>query len=163
MTKSEMEVAVTELRYVITLFERKTLVEESPGELDTIRGILRDREAWLRGEVIVPAKTAKQNAIEGQLTIDRKLKSVVKGAQMYSQPEAIKLLRSLKLMNHSPLREVEKEWLDRIFLNERISGELIDLALTVAGPVEMGGHLNKLGQYFQCHNCHDSWKTIMNS
>lgn len=141
--RAQMEEAVTEMRQLIAQFERGALEQEAPEEMEkNLRRILRDREAWLRGEVILSALAAKEGRETdvGQI-VDGKLKSVVEGAQMFTQIEAIKHLRSLGDMNHSPLRKIEREWLDRIFIRDRISKDWLGLASVIATTEEMGCHV----------------------
>lgn len=54
MTKEQMEDAVAEMRYLIDLLERGALEQAVPGKLEqNLRPILLDREAWLRGRVLM--------------------------------------------------------------------------------------------------------------
>jgi hypothetical protein len=141
--RAEMRAAADEMLYLIDCFERGALEEETPGVLENLRRIVRDREAWLRGEVILLALEVKEGPETAiRQIVDHKLKGVIEGARMYTQLEAIKHLRSWELMNHSPLRKIEREWLDRIFVGrERISKSWLDLAGTAGNMEDMGGHV----------------------
>ena len=63
---------------------------------------------------------------------------------MYAKPQAIEYLRSsgnIGGLNHEPLRKVEQEWLDRIFVRERCSEVWIGLASVMATAEEQGIHV----------------------
>jgi len=129
MTKEQMEEAVSEMRQVIAAFEQGALEEEGTGCLELLRKILRGREAWLQGEWPDVEQLVK----------------IADGARMYTQAEAIEFLRSwghIGHMNHSPLREIEQKWLDRIFVGrERISKGWLCLAAVIATSEETGTHV----------------------
>ena len=44
-------------------------------------------------------------------------------------------------LNHEPLRKVEQEWLDRIFVRDRVSRDWIGLAAVCATAEETGVHV----------------------
>jgi len=161
MTKEEMAEAAFEARRLVAQFDRGALSEQTQGEADIWRQILRQREAWLRGELTISARMIETDSPE---EIRRRsyaaLKNVMEGAQMYTELQAIGLLRSWKLMNHSPLRKIEKDWLAKFFSGqERISRQrfFIPYDLGEATAEEMGGHKNQYGQYFRCRHCPDSY------
>lgn len=146
MTKEQMEEAVSEIREVIAAYELGALKEEEEGvepPLELLRKILRGREAWLRGEW-------PDN--------ERQLMKIADDAQMYTQAQAIEFLRSwghIGCMSHQPLRQVEQEWLDRIFVGrERISKGWLCLAAVMANDEEAGFHVENHLQV-PC-NCPDS-------
>lgn len=143
MEKAEMEEAVSETRQVIAAFEQGTLQEEGTGTLVPLRRILRDREAWLRGE---------WPDVE-------QLMKIAEGARMFIQAEAIEFLRSwghIGHLNHDPLHKVEQEWLNRIFIGrERISRGWLCLAAIVADSDQTGIHVQDHLQV-PCR-CDDAW------
>lgn len=150
MTKEQMEEAVSEMREVIAAFERGALQEEegATGLLELLRKILRGREAWLRGEVIISVLCARDRAACGEPewpNIQRQFAEIADGARMYTQAEAVEFLRSwghIGHMSHSPLRKIEQEWLDRIFVGrERISKGWLCLATVMATVEESGAHV----------------------
>lgn len=129
MTKEQMEEAVSEMRQVIAAFEQGALEEEGTGHLELLRKILRGREAWLRGEWPDVEQLVK----------------IADGACMFTQAEAVEFLRSwghIGHMSHGPLRKIEQEWLDRIFIgHERISKGWLCLAAVMATAEETGAHV----------------------
>lgn len=130
MTKEQMEEAVSEARELIALVKTGALEPDSrEGVETTLRRILKYREAWLRGEIIVLTTLAERSESEIEKAVKSQLQSVVEGAQMLTKPEVIEWLRSTRSMNHEPLRKIEKEWLDRVFVRERISKGWLGLAL----------------------------------
>ncbi len=125
-----MEEAVSEARELIALVKTGALEPDSrEGVETTLRRILKYREAWLRGEIIVLTTLAERSESEIEKAVKSQLQSVVEGAQMLTKPEVIEWLRSTRSMNHEPLRKIEKEWLDRVFVRERISKGWLGLAL----------------------------------
>ena len=125
-----MEEAVSEARELIALVKTGALEPDSrEGVETTLRRILKYREAWLRGEIIVLTTLAERSESEIEKAVKSPLQSVVEGAQMLTKPEVIEWLRSTRSMNHEPLRKIEKEWLDRVFVRERISKGWLGLAL----------------------------------
>lgn len=148
-----MEEAVSEMRQVIAAFEQGALQEEEGAEppLELLRKILRDREAWLRGE---------------WPDVEHVMK-IAESACMFTQAEAVEFLRSwghIGDMNHDPLRKVEQEWLDRIFIGrERISKGWLCLAAVMADSEQTGIHVENHLQV-PCR-CSDAWsgnKKIVN-
>ena len=125
-----MEEAVSEARELTALVKTGALEPDSrEGVETTLRRILKYREAWLRGEIIVLTTLAERSESEIEKAVKSQLQSVVEGAQMLTKPEVIEWLRSTRSMNHEPLRKIEKEWLDRVFVRERISKGWLGLAL----------------------------------
>ena len=160
MTKEQMEEAVSEMRQVIAAFEQGALEKEGTGHLELLRKILRGREAWLRGEAIISVLCARDRAAGGEPewpNIERQLANIADGARMCTQAQAIEFLRSwghIGYMNHSPLREIEQQWLDRIFIGrERISQSWLCLAAVMATSEETGAHVENHLQV-PC-NCRD--------
>jgi hypothetical protein len=146
MIKQQMEEAVSELREVIARIERGSLHEElepqeREGQLTVLRRLLRDREAWLRGEVITMTGVAQYDAQRVGEAVKSHLQYVEDSAEMLTKPEAIEWLRERNSFNHEPLRKVEKEWLDQIFIRERMSKGWIGLASVVASAEEQGIHI----------------------
>ena len=143
MTKAEMEDAAAEMRYLIDLFERGALEQESAEEAEkNLRLNLRDRELWLKGGIFISIGLVRNKSAEADA--QSKLKRVEDGARMCSKPQAIEYLRSLGPfgdLNHEPLRKVEQEWLDRIFVRERCSRDWIGLAAVMATAEELGIHV----------------------
>ena len=60
---------------------------------------------------------------------------------MYDRPQAVEHLRSLRYLNHEPLRQPEREWLDRIFIRPEISDDWLGVAATSATDEEAGFHV----------------------
>ncbi len=146
MNKEQMEDAVAEMRLLIDLFERGVLEQEYPGQAENnLRLVLRDRELWLEGGIFLSrwefrGKSAETIGIYAQ----NKLKRIEDDARMYAKPQAIEYLRSsgnIGGLNHEPLRKVEQEWLDRIFVRERCSEVWIGLASVMATAEEQGIHV----------------------
>jgi hypothetical protein len=97
-----------------------------------------NREAWLRGEIILASGFAEHPDSEVGRAVKNNLRDVEDGARMFTKPVAIKSLRSTKAMNHEPPRKIEQEWLDRIFSRERMSKAWIGLASVLADAGEQG-------------------------
>ncbi len=103
------------------------------------------RELWLQGGIFLHRSVFRLGNAEA-IAIDAqsKLKRVEDAARMYSKPQAIEYLRSaghIGGLNHEPLRKVEQEWLDRIFVRERCSEVWIGLASVMATAQEQGIHV----------------------
>jgi hypothetical protein len=78
---------------------------------------------------------------------------VIKDARLLSEIEAIKTLRPLGWLQHSPLRSIEKRWLGRVFCGRpSVSLTLVDFAIIYSGFEEMGSHEGD-----PCH-CPDSYR-----
>src|SRR6266571_5275138 len=113
MTREQMEEAISETRDLLARLEEGTLEPDLEPEERTqieviLRRILRDREAWLRGEVILATGVVANN-LDAEVGRNAKsnLESVKDGAQMLTKAQAIEYLRSTKCLNHEPLRKVE--------------------------------------------------------
>lgn len=137
MNKAEMEDAVAEMRYLIDFFERGVLEQDYPGQAEpNLRLVLRDRELWLQGGIFVSTDAIRRQSAEATgMNAQSKLKGVEDDARMYTKSQAIEYLRStghIGCLNHEPLRKVEQEWLDRIFIRERCSAAWIGLAAVMA-------------------------------
>ena len=160
MTKPEMEEAVAEAQRVIHRIEGGFKSTSLAGELEFWRGILRDREAWLRGEIIITARWAETESPEEMRRRSySKLKDVVENARMHTELEIIAYLRSHKFMCHSPLRKIERAWLVGLFAGDRqvsLSRLTLPFDLGEANVEEMGGHVNQFGHNFRCTHCPDS-------
>jgi len=141
IAKSEMEAAVAEARHFIALYEEGLIREKFPGELNTWRDALRAREAALRGERV------RQSDLEN--------------AEMFTRLQAVRYFRSNRCMNHSPLRQIEREWLEQLFAPlERVSKLRITIEFDIgeSNTEQVGGHINGYGRYFRCTRCPDSRK-----
>lgn len=154
----DIDKAIAESAEIISAIESGRLTQAYADQLAYLRSTLQDRIAWKNKIIRVPKFMREVTSVELRKYMDRKDQSIIKGARMYPQPEALKLLRSWKFMNHSPLRLIEKKWFTRLFMGRReISLWLIDAAVLNATLDELGAHANQFGQYFRCH-CPDSCK-----
>jgi hypothetical protein len=145
MTKEQMEEAVSEACELISMVEQRAFEPESrKGVETTLRRILENREAWLEGWTRVLTSEARilPDAELGK-SVKSKLQSVEDGAEMLTKPAAIEYLRARNSLNHEPLRKVEQEWLDRIFIRERVSKAWVGLASVVADAEEQGIHVEE--------------------
>jgi len=122
---------------------------------------LRDREAYMRGEIIVPISTVRKPSDDAAAILQARLKEVYEYGALFTEIDAIRFLRSRRLMCHSPLRAIEREWLKSIFAGDRrISRQRLLFPVELdEGLIEgMGGHRDPGGRWFVCKNCPDSWR-----
>jgi hypothetical protein len=92
------------------------------------------------GEIILASGVGENPDREIGRAVKNNLQSVEDGAEMFPKPQAIEYLRARNSLNHEPLRKIEQEWLDRIFIRERMSKGWIGLASVVATTEETGTH-----------------------
>jgi len=145
VTREEMVLAADEIRHLIVLFEQQKGREPRPEPY--LKRVLDDREAWLRSEVRILLATAR-TLPEAHLgiAVKDKLARIEEDARMLSKPEAIAYLRSIKDLNHDPLRRIEQEWLDSIFVRERMSKGWIGYASVSATAEQTGVHVERFEQ-----------------
>lgn len=146
-----MEEAVVEARRMIARAS-----EDERGLWDRA---LRDREAYLRGELVVPIAVVRQSAADAMTDLEYRLQDIVSYSRMMTELEVIQFLRAQTLMCHSPLRVVERAWLNNLFAGDRrISRQRLVFPVDLdEGSLEgMGGHRDPSGRRFVCKTCPDS-------
>lgn len=139
MNREQMVVAANEIRYLLVLFEQQK-VEPSPEPF--LKRVLREREAWLRSEVAVLTPTIRifSEADLGK-AVKEKLAGIEAEARMLTKAAAIDYLRSINCLNHEPLRRIEQEWLDSVFIHERMSKAWVLCAAGLATSEQQGIHI----------------------
>jgi hypothetical protein len=138
---------------------RRMIAKVGADERSLWESALRSREAYLRGEMIVPISSVRQSAADAMADLEYRLQEAVSYSRLMTEIEVIHFLRTRKLMCHSPLRPVEREWLKQLFGGDRrISRQRLFFPVELGeGPIEgMGGHRDPSGRCFVCKNCPDS-------
>jgi hypothetical protein len=151
ISRVDIEEAVAEARRMVA----RVTTDERP----LWENALRSREAYLRGELIIPISTVRQSAADAMADLEYKLQEAVSYARLMTEIEVIHFLRMRKLMCHSPLRAAEREWLKQLFGGDRrISRQRLFFPVELGeGPIEgMGGHRDPSGRWFVCRSCPDS-------
>jgi hypothetical protein len=151
ISRIDMQEAVIEARRMIS-----RAGEDERGLWDRA---LRDREAYLRSELIVPIAVVRQSAADAMTDLEYRLQDIVSYSRMMTEIEVIQFLRSRKLMCHSPLRVVERAWLNNLFAGDRrISRQRLVFPVDLdEGSLDgMGGHRDPSGRWFICKTCPDS-------
>ena len=171
MTKEDLYDSVEDAFFFRDLYASGRLLEKVGGERRIWNDAVKARVTlYLAACSVTEAKRFWRDIARRQLMVDvpalfenEKEKAwFVESALMYTRLTVIRYFRRHRCMNHSPLREIERQWLDRLFSGRERISELrifIEFDCGASTPEETGGHVNGYGQYFICKNCPDSRKT----